>query len=95
LHHAILFFAGDSSRLAEIPQTGLLPLELPMRPCGRVGFNPGATSRRTTNPKKYPRLVALHDCVVARPRIVAYLSSKRRRPFNQQDLFRHYQELDG
>ena len=44
---------------------------------------------------KYPRLVALHDCVTARPRISAYLSSKRRRPFNQQDLFRHYQELDG
>jgi len=44
---------------------------------------------------KYPRLVALHDCAASRPRIVAYLSSKRRRPFNQQDLFRHYQELDG
>src|SRR3990167_2420808 len=44
---------------------------------------------------KYPRLVALHDCAASRPRIVAYLSSKQRRPFNQQDLFLHYQELDG
>ena len=44
---------------------------------------------------KCPRLVALHETVAARPRIAAYLSSKRRRPFNQQDLFRHYPELDG
>lgn len=43
----------------------------------------------------YPRLVALHDRVSARPRIAAYLSSKRRLAFNQHGIFRHYPELDG
>jgi glutathione S-transferase len=43
---------------------------------------------------RYPRLVALHDRVSSRPRITAYLSSKRRLPFNQQGIFRHYPELD-
>lgn len=41
-----------------------------------------------------PRIVALHDRVAARPRIAAYLRSARRQPFNQQDVFRHYKELD-
>jgi glutathione S-transferase len=43
---------------------------------------------------KYPRLIALHDRVLARPRIAAYLSSPRRLPFNQQGIFRHYPELE-
>ena len=43
----------------------------------------------------YPRLVALHDRVSARPRIAAYLASPRRLPFNQQGIFRYYPELDG
>jgi glutathione S-transferase len=42
----------------------------------------------------YPRLVALHDQVAARPNIAAYLASKRRIPFNQDGIFRHYPELD-
>ena len=42
----------------------------------------------------YPRLVALHDRVAARPNIAAYLASKRRIPFNQEGIFRHYPELD-
>lgn len=41
-----------------------------------------------------PRLVVLHDRVLARPRIAAYLSSPRRLPFNQQGIFRHYAELE-
>jgi glutathione S-transferase len=41
-----------------------------------------------------PRLLALHDRVTARPRIAAYLSSPRRLPFNQQDIFRQYPELE-
>jgi glutathione S-transferase len=45
--------------------------------------------------KKAPKIVALHDRVAARPRIAAYLASKRRIPFNQMGIFRHYQELDG
>lgn len=43
----------------------------------------------------YPRLVALHDRVAARKRIKAYLKSKRRLDFNNDDVFRHYRELDG
>jgi glutathione S-transferase len=42
----------------------------------------------------YPRSVALHDIVAARPRLAAYLSSPRRLPFDQQGIFRHYPELD-
>jgi glutathione S-transferase len=45
--------------------------------------------------RRYPRLVALHDRVAARPRLAAYLTSPRRLPFNQQDIFRQYPELDA
>lgn len=44
---------------------------------------------------KYPRVVALHDRIAARPRIAAYIDSERRIPFNQHGIFRHYPELDG
>jgi glutathione S-transferase len=44
---------------------------------------------------KLPGLVALRDRVAARPRIAAYLGSKRRLPFNQQGIFRRYPELDA
>jgi len=40
-------------------------------------------------------LVALRDRVAARPRIAAYLKSERRRPFNQEGIFRRYPELDA
>ena len=43
---------------------------------------------------QHPRLIALHDRVIARPRIAAYLSSPRRLPFNQQGIFRQYPELE-
>ena len=43
----------------------------------------------------YPGLVGLHDRIAARPNIAAYLASKRRIPFNQDGIFRHYPELDG
>ena len=42
-----------------------------------------------------PLLVALHERVAARPRIAAYLKSKRRLPFSKQGLFRRYPELDA
>jgi glutathione S-transferase len=42
-----------------------------------------------------PQLVALHDRVAARPRIAAYLCSRRRLPFNQEGIFRRYPELDA
>jgi len=44
--------------------------------------------------RKYPKLIALHDRVAARPRLAKYLASKRRIPFNQQGIFRHYADLD-
>jgi glutathione S-transferase len=43
---------------------------------------------------QHPKLVTLHDCVMARPRIAAYLSSPRRLAFNEQGIFRHYPELE-
>jgi glutathione S-transferase len=44
--------------------------------------------------RKVPGLVALRDRVAARPRIKAYLSSKRRLAFNAMGIFRYYPELD-
>ena len=45
--------------------------------------------------RKVPLLIALHDRVARRPRIKAYLSSKRRIPFSQWGIFRYFKELDG
>jgi glutathione S-transferase len=42
-----------------------------------------------------PRLRALHDEVFARPRIKRYVASARRLAFNNDDIFRHYPELDA
>jgi len=50
-------------------------------------------SRRTL--RGCPRLRTLHDVVFARPRIDRYVRSSRRIPFNNDDLFRRYPELDG
>jgi glutathione S-transferase len=44
--------------------------------------------------KKIPRVVALHDRVARRPRIRAYVNSKRRIPFSEWGIFRYYKELD-
>jgi glutathione S-transferase len=41
------------------------------------------------------RVTALHANVEKRPRIKAYLASRRRIPFNEQGIFRRYPELDG
>ena len=45
--------------------------------------------------RRHKKLIALHDRVAARPRIAAYLSSKRRIPFNRYGIFRLYPELDA
>jgi glutathione S-transferase len=42
-----------------------------------------------------PKVIALRDRVAKRRRIAAYLRSKRRQPFNQMGIFRHYPELDA
>ncbi len=44
---------------------------------------------------KLRRLRALAARVAARPRLAAYLASPRRLPFNEDDVFRHYPELDA
>jgi glutathione S-transferase len=44
--------------------------------------------------RKVPGVVAVHGKVAARPRIKAYLTSKRRLAFNEWGIFRHYPELD-
>jgi glutathione S-transferase len=44
--------------------------------------------------RKVPRLVELHDRVTARPNIKTYLASERRIPFNEEGIFRKYEELD-
>jgi glutathione S-transferase len=45
--------------------------------------------------KKVPLLVALHDRVMQRPRIKAYLASKRRIAFSQWGIYRYFKELDA
>ena len=42
----------------------------------------------------HPRVMAVHDAVFARPAITRYVASKRRLPFNEDGIFRHYPELD-
>ncbi len=43
---------------------------------------------------RHRRLFALHERVLERPRIAAYLASQRRIAFNEDGIFRHYPELD-
>jgi glutathione S-transferase len=45
--------------------------------------------------RKVPLLIALHDHVAKRPRIAAYLASKRRISFSQWGIYRYFKELDG
>ena len=45
--------------------------------------------------RRHPLVMALHDRVAARPRIAAYLASKRRLPYDEVGIFRHYPELDA
>ena len=44
---------------------------------------------------RYPALINLHTAVRERPKIAAYLASPRRLAFSQDDVFRHYTELDA
>ena len=50
--------------------------------------------RMQSSRNKYRRLDALAERVAQRPRTAAYLASSRRLPFNEDDVFRHYPELD-
>ncbi|HZH09590.1 MAG TPA: glutathione S-transferase [Microvirga sp.] len=53
---------------------------------------PKATKRSL---RQTPKVAALRETVAGRPRIRAYLDSPRRIPFNEDDIFRRYAELDG
>jgi glutathione S-transferase len=44
--------------------------------------------------KKVPRVIAVRDRVAKRPRIAAYLASKRRIAFSQWGIYRYFKELD-
>jgi glutathione S-transferase len=44
---------------------------------------------------QHPNLEGLRRRVAERPRIKAYLASKRRIAFNEEGIFRHYPELDS
>jgi glutathione S-transferase len=51
--------------------------------------------RMTTLMPSFPRLADLHDRVVALPELRDYLGSDRRLAFTNEDVFRHYPELDA
>ena len=44
--------------------------------------------------KRVPGLIALRDRIAKRPRVKAYLASKRRIPFSQWGIYRYFKELD-
>ena len=44
--------------------------------------------------RQHRRIAALHARVAERPRIAAYLASSRRLAYNEDDIFRHYPELE-
>jgi glutathione S-transferase len=59
-----------------------------------AGLNYAFPRLMRTRRAKYPELHRVHDLVAATPRIAAYLASERRIPFNEEGIFRHYEELD-
>ena len=60
-----------------------------------AGLRYGFPKRMKRFEKKIPRVIALHDRVAKRPRIAAYLASKRRIPFSQWGIWRYYKQLDA
>jgi glutathione S-transferase len=51
--------------------------------------------RMATLQSAYPRINTLYGRVAALPELQDYLGSPRRLPFNEDDIFRHYPELDA
>ena len=51
--------------------------------------------RMATLAGRHPRLDALQERVAMLPELQDYLASSRRLPFSNQDIFRHYPELDA
>jgi glutathione S-transferase len=60
-----------------------------------AGLNYAFPRAMTKAARTHRRLHALHARVQERPRIAAYLASPRRIPFNQEGIFRRYDELDA
>jgi glutathione S-transferase len=60
-----------------------------------AGLNYAFPCAMANTSRKYPRLSALHLKIQDRPRLAAYLASRRRIPFNAEGIFRHYPELDA
>lgn len=81
--HGSAFLAGDALSYADLSLFQMI--------AGLRYAFPHAMQRLEPD---YPLLVALHDRVAARKPIKAYLKSKRRIAFNNEDIFRHYKELD-
>lgn len=61
----------------------------------REGLSYAFPKRMETLRPDMPRLHALADRVRALPGVALYLASDRRLPFDEQDIFRHYPELDA
>ncbi|MEP7122956.1 MAG: glutathione S-transferase [Byssovorax sp.] len=59
-----------------------------------VGLDYAFPKAMKTLAPRHQRLALLKEDVAARPRIAAYLASKRRVPFNENGIFRHYPQLD-
>src|SRR2546421_1108043 len=59
------------------------------------GLRYGVPKRMKRFEKKIPKVIALCDRVAKRPRIAAYLASKRRIPFSQWGIWRYYRPLDA
>ncbi|WP_327753771.1 hypothetical protein VVT58_13375 [Sphingobium sp. SJ10-10] len=51
--------------------------------------------RMATLMPSFPRLADLDERVAALPELQDYLGSDRRLPFTNEDVFRHYPELDA
>jgi glutathione S-transferase len=50
---------------------------------------------RTVQRQHIPRLRKLHERIARRPGIAAYITSDRRLPYSESDIFRHYPELEA
>lgn len=51
--------------------------------------------RMATLGDAFPKLSVLHRRVATLAELQDYLASDRRLPFNEEDIFRHYPELDA
>lgn len=60
-----------------------------------AGLNYAFPKAMKREAKKVPHVMRLYERVSQRPRIKAYLKSKRRIAFNESGIFRKYRELDG